>query len=229
MGKTVERIVQERGHTIAGVIDQEGFGYFTGNESDHIDAAIEFSTPETAFENVIECINRGIPVVSGTTGWLDKLDEVRIFCVSQKGAFLYASNFSIGVNLFFKVNKYLAKLIAPYQKDYTPSMAEAHHTSKKDAPSGTAITLAQDIIDAHPSLDGWVNEPSQQANQLGIVSQRVDPTPGTHTVNYQSAIDTLTLQHTAHSREGFAFGAVLAAEWIAGKQGVFTMDDLLAI
>jgi 4-hydroxy-tetrahydrodipicolinate reductase len=222
MGKAIEKIAVERGHSIVGRVDIQ--------TSDQIgagaDVAIEFTQPGAAVSNITQCIEAGVPVVSGTTGWLENLEEVKAVCKKRNGAFFYASNYSLGVNIFFKVNEYLAKLMSG-QTAYDVSVDETHHTQKKDAPSGTAITLAEGIVKNLPRKESWVNGPSNEPNQLVINSFRIDPAPGTHTIRYTSAIDDIEITHTAHSREGFALGAVLVAEWIQGRKGVFTMDDFL--
>lgn len=222
MGQAIERIALERGHTIAGRVDIQTNEKITAGA----DVAIEFTQPEAAVNNITTCLSLGIPVVSGTTGWLSKLDDVKAACRQHDGAFFYASNYSLGVNIFFKVNEYLAKLMAG-QENYDVSVDETHHTQKKDAPSGTAITIAEGIIKNLPRKKLWVNRPPEQKEQLVINSFRVDPAPGTHTVKYKSIIDDIEITHTAHSREGFALGAVLVAEWIRGRKGSFTMDDFL--
>lgn len=222
MGKAIEKIAVERGHSIAGRVDVQTNDKIEAGA----DVAIEFTQPEAAVNNITRCLSLGIPVVSGTTGWLEKLDDVKSVCKEHNGAFFYASNYSLGVNIFFKVNEYLAKLMAG-QESYDVSIDETHHTQKKDSPSGTAITLADGIIKNIPRKKLWVNRPPEQRDQLVINSFRVDPAPGTHTVKYKSIVDDIEITHTAHSREGFALGAVLVAEWIRGRKGTFTMDDFL--
>lgn len=225
MGKTIEGIALNRGHDIyyktSTTLDQD--------KLKHADVAIDFSIPDVAFENITTCFKLGVPVVSGTTGWLERYDDAVKHCNAKQGAFIYASNFSIGVNLFFKLNKTLAKLMAN-QKDYKVSLEEIHHTKKLDAPSGTAITLAEHVLEAS-ALDNWHLEDDVSAEKntksLPITSIREPEVPGTHTVTYDSAIDTIAIKHTAHSREGFALGAVIAAEWLYGKTGVFSMNDVL--
>jgi 4-hydroxy-tetrahydrodipicolinate reductase len=222
MGKAIERIAVERGHTIAGRVDIQTNEKIVAGA----DVAIEFTQPEAAVNNITQCMSLGIPVVCGTTGWLAKLDDVKDTVRKNNGAFFYASNYSLGVNIFFKVNEYLAKLMSG-QQSYDVSVDETHHTQKKDAPSGTAITIAEGILRNLPRKKLWVNRPPEQKDQLVINSFRVDPAPGTHTVKYKSAVDDIEITHTAHSREGFALGAVLVAEWIQGRKGTFTMDDFL--
>lgn len=222
MGHAIENVAVERGHTIAGRVDIQ-----TNDKIEPgADVAIEFTQPAAAVGNITKCLSLGIPVVSGTTGWLENLDEIKAACKKHNGAFFYASNYSLGVNIFFKLNEYLAKLMAG-QEAYDVSVDETHHTQKKDAPSGTAITIAEGIIKNFPRKRLWVNRPPEQKDQLVINSLRVDPAPGTHTVRYKSGIDDIEITHTAHSREGFALGAVLVAEWIRGRKGSFTMDDFL--
>lgn len=227
MGKTIESIAQERGHEITHKFDISNQAELAQISKDEVDVAIEFTQPESAFENIMQCIAQGIPIVSGTTGWLDKWHLVEKACQKHKGGFFYASNYSIGVNIFFKLNQYLANLMNQ-QTHYQVSMEEIHHTEKKDAPSGTAITLAEGILEAIRAKEKWVNEASQEEDTIGIVSKREAGVPGTHSIQYQSDIDNIEIKHTAFSRDGFATGAVLAAEWIQGKQGIFGMDDMLS-
>jgi 4-hydroxy-tetrahydrodipicolinate reductase len=222
MGKAIEKVAVQRGHAIVGRVDVDGKDPITTDA----DVAIEFTQPGAAVDNITRCINAGIPVVSGTTGWLEKMDEVKALVKKHDGAFFYASNYSLGVNIFFKVNEYLAKLMSS-QENYHVSVDETHHTQKKDTPSGTAITIAEGIIRYLPWKTSWVNGQSDTTEKLVINSFRVDPAPGTHTVKYKSAIDDIELTHTAHSREGFALGAVLVAEWLKGRKGCFTMNDFL--
>jgi 4-hydroxy-tetrahydrodipicolinate reductase len=228
MGKTIERIALSRGHQIAGVIDVHNAGDWAQYSRENADVAIEFTQPTAAVNNVRQCIQAGIPVVCGTTGWLSEKPSIDALCLAKGGALLQATNFSIGVNIFFALNKRLAELMSPYEQ-YRPKMYETHHTEKKDAPSGTAITLAEGIIEKHQGIEGWhlVNEEDKPKGSLPITAFRVDPAPGTHQVFYESAIDTIEISHTAHSREGFALGAVIAAEWLHDKKGVFTMHDML--
>ena len=210
MGKAIEQVALQRGHTIAGRVDVGD----TDTIAAGADVAIEFSQPGAAFDNIAKCLAAGIPVVCGTTGWLDQLDEVKDLVKTYDGTFFYASNYSLGVNIFFKVNEYLAKLMAN-QQNYEISIDETHHTQKKDAPSGTAITLRDGIAKYNST------------KPIPINSFRVDPAPGTHNVKYKSAIDDIEIIHTAHSRDGFALGAVLVAEWLKGRKGVLTMNDFL--
>jgi len=223
MGKIIERVALERGHTIAGRIDIDNQNEIATADAD---VAIEFSRPEAAFNNVKRVLERGIPVVCGTTGWLNQKPEAEKICLANNTAFFYASNYSVGVNIFFKVNEYLAKLMNGLN-DYEITMDEIHHTEKKDAPSGTAITLAEGILKNVNRKKTWVNDEAAQASDLLIKSFRIDQVPGTHLVNYSSAIDNIEIKHIAHSREGFAKGAVLVAEWLKDKKGILNMDDFL--
>lgn len=220
MGKMIERLALDRGHKIVAKID---VGDVAVNFSE-IDVAIDFSTPEAAYGNISTCLNNNIPIISGTTGWLSKFDDAVELCEEKKGGFIYASNFSLGVNIFFELNSYLAKMMKNLSQ-YAVSMEEIHHTQKLDAPSGTAITLAEGII-ANSNYQEWKLDKSGN-KQIPITSKRIGDTPGTHTVNYNSQVDSIEIKHTAHNREGFALGAVIAAEWILGKSGVFTMKDVL--
>lgn len=224
MGKTIERIALKRGHDIVGRIDIDNQHEFS---SVIADVAIEFSHPEAAFQNVRQCLDRNIPVVCGTTGWLTRKPEIEALTKQTNGTFFYASNYSLGVNLFFKVNEYLAKMVGSLGSSYDISLDEIHHAEKKDAPSGTAITLAEGILKHVKQKKSWVNTDSSDPNELIIKSFRIDQVPGTHLVKYDSAMDSIEIRHTAHTREGFALGAVMVAEWIQGKKGVLTMDDFL--
>jgi 4-hydroxy-tetrahydrodipicolinate reductase len=228
MGKAIEAVALEKGHQIVFKIDVSNAGDFTQALADQADVAIEFTGPHSAVQNILKCIDYGLPVVSGSTGWLEAWDKVEAACNTKKSTLVYSSNYSIGVNLFFEINKQLAKLMDPYL-NYEVSMKEIHHTEKKDAPSGTAISLAEQIIANIGRKDSWVNDGERHANQINIQSERIDPAPGTHTVAYSSSIDTIEITHTAHTRQGFATGAVLAAEFVANKKGVFTMKDVLGL
>jgi len=228
MGKAIEQIALSRGHQISGKINIDNTEDLVSINSSNTDVCIEFSQPESAFENIKLMLEKGIPVISGTTGWLERKPEIEKICLQQNGTFLTASNFSIGVNLFFKLNSVLAEMMKPYA-DYDVKMEEIHHTQKKDAPSGTAITLAEVILKTHPSKGKWVNHHSDKNEELIIISERTDEVPGTHIVTYTSAIDDIEIKHVAHSREGFAQGAVLVAEWIKDKKGVLNMNDFLKI
>src|SRR6267154_1798821 len=223
MGKAIEGIALQRGHSIAAKVDtREELLKFTGSA----DVAIEFSQPDAVIENLKFCFERNIPVVCGTTGWLEKKNEIETFCNQKSATFFYASNYSLGVNLFFKLNEYLAQLMNG-RGGYEVAIDETHHTQKKDAPSGTAITLAEGIIKNNASKKKWTLTERGNPDELVIHSFRTDPAPGTHLVSYQSAVDDLSIQHIAHSREGFALGAVMVAEWLLGKKGVYSMDDFL--
>ena len=223
MGKTIERIAVQRGHHISAKIDIDNHQELN---TAHGDVAIEFSHPDAAFENVQRCLQRHIPVVCGTTGWLSRKPEIEALCTAHEGAFFYASNYSLGVNIFFKVNEYLARIMNNFP-GYEIEMDEIHHTEKKDAPSGTAITLADGILKHVTRKKKWVNEDTENPEEIAIKSFRIDDIPGTHVVKYNSPIDDLEIRHTAHSREGFALGAVLVAEWIRGRKGALNMDDFL--
>lgn len=226
MGKAIETAALARGHEIVLKIDVNNIDSFTGENISNADVAIEFTSPHTAYDNITKLLQLGVPVVSGSTGWLDKWNDVKDLCIHVNGTLLYASNFSVGVNLFFELNKKLAALMHPY-KEYAVSLEEIHHTEKKDAPSGTAITLAEQVMEVYTEKTKWVNEAPAATDELLIVSKRIDPAPGTHSINYTSDIDDITITHTAHNRQGFALGAVLAAEYIYGKKGIFTMQDVL--
>lgn len=222
MGKMIEQTAIERGHTIVAKVDIDTKDIDFSN----MDVAIDFSMPDAAFNNITDCLNNDVRVISGTTGWLADYTKAVNLCKEKKGAFIYASNFSLGVNVFFELNHQLAEMMKTL-KEYRVSMEETHHTQKLDAPSGTAITLAEGILE-HTDYTAWkLNEASE--NEIPIVSKRIDQVPGTHIINYNSSVDSIELKHTAHNREGFALGAVVAAEWIHGKTGVFTMKDVLGL
>ncbi|WP_372755512.1 4-hydroxy-tetrahydrodipicolinate reductase [Mariniflexile sp.] len=223
MGKTIEQIAIKRGHTVVLTVDKDDEGY----DITKADVAIDFSIPTVAFNNISNCINNNVPVISGTTGWLENYDNAVALCKEKKGAFIYASNYSLGVNIFFELNKTLAKMMSTL-KQYKVTMEEIHHTQKLDAPSGTAISLANDIIANNANFEQWKLDESAEKT-IPIVAKRIAEVPGTHTVNYESEVDTITIEHVAHTRQGFALGAVIAAEWIVGKTGVFTMNDVLNI
>ncbi len=222
MGKMIERTALERGHTIVAKIDigTEDIDFST------MDVAIDFSMPDAAYGNISSCLKQNVPVISGTTGWLERYEDAVTLCEENNGAFIYASNFSLGVNVFFELNRHLAKMMRNL-KQYRVSMEEIHHTQKLDAPSGTAITLAEGVLENSDYTNWKLNDAAE--NEIPIVSKRIDEVPGTHSVDYESAIDSIALKHTAHNREGFALGAVIAAEWIHGKTGVFTMKDVLGL
>ena len=229
MGKLIGELAIERGHQIVAKIDLENQDLRNALDPKTIDVAIEFSQPEAALENIRWAITRGIPVLSGTTGWLAHLPEIEALTLQHQGTFFYASNFSIGVNVFFKVNELLAQLMNE-TNGYQVAIEEIHHTAKKDAPSGTAITLAEGILKHYSQLKTWnlVGENPNSPSSLPITSKRIDPAPGTHHICYTSAIDDLEIIHTAHSRQGFAQGAIQVAEWVLGKKGVLSMDDYLS-
>lgn len=220
MGKVIERIALERGHEI--VLRKSGKDTFEGLEK--ADVAIDFSIPDAAISNISTCLNSNMPVISGTTGWLENYDKMVSLCQEKNGAFIYGSNFSLGVNIFFELNDYLAKIMSKFGQ-YKAAMEEVHHTQKLDAPSGTAITLAKGIID-NSYYSSWALENAKE-DEILIDAKRIENVPGTHTVSYNSEVDTIEIKHIAHNREGFALGAVIAAEWIQGKKGVFTMKDVL--
>lgn len=223
MGKAIEEILIERGHTVVGKINHSP----ETEDMEAAEVAIEFSKPEVAFENIRTLVENQIPVISGTTGWIDRLDEIISLNSEKDSAFLYASNFSLGVNLFFELNDYLSKLMAKYP-EYKAEIEEIHHIRKLDKPSGTAITLGNQIIE-NSGLKNWESDQKSSEEILPIYSVRTDNVPGTHTISYRSEIDDIEIRHTAHSRKGFALGAVLAAEWICGKKGYFTMKDVLGL
>lgn len=220
MGQVIEQVALERGHEI--VLRKSIDDSYAGLENAEV--AIEFSAPDAAVANISESLNNGIPVVSGTTGWLEEYNKMTRLCEEKNTAFIYGSNFSLGVNLFFELNDYLAKMMSKFT-EYKVEMEEIHHTQKLDAPSGTAISLANSIIN-HTNYNNWTLD-NPQANELKIDAKRIENVPGTHTVSYASAVDTIEIKHTAHNRNGFALGAVIAAEWLVGKKGVFTMRDVL--
>lgn len=226
MGKAIEEVALQRGHEIVLKIDQPNLHEFTQENLNKADVAIEFTGPHSAFENVKKCIQFGTPLVCGSTGWTEKLSEIQDLNKNSNNGFVYSSNFSVGVNIFFEVNKKLAALMAPH-KEYEVILEEIHHTQKKDAPSGTAITLAEQILEALDRKKQWVNDLSDNPDDLEIISQRIDPTPGTHSIKYSSVIDDIEIIHTAHNRTGFATGAVLAAEFIATKKGNYSMKEVL--
>ncbi len=223
MGKTIEQIAIKRGHNIVLAVDKDDKDY----DITKADVAIDFSIPDVAFNNISNCLNNNVPVISGTTGWLDKYNYAVNLCKEKSGAFIYASNYSLGVNIFFELNKTLAKMMSAL-KQYNVTMEEIHHTQKLDAPSGTAISLADGIISEHDGFDNWKLDESG-VSTIPITAKRIENVPGTHTVNYESEVDTISIEHVAHNRQGFALGAVIAAEWIVNKTGVFTMNDVLNI
>lgn len=228
MGKAIEEIALQRGHTIVLKIDIDNAADFTKENLAKADVAIEFTGPHSAFDNLKKLMQFGTATVCGSTGWLEKLDEIISDCKKNNAAFLYASNFSVGVNIFFEVNKRLAALMKQHD-DYEIQLTEIHHTQKKDAPSGTAITLAEQVLENIPRKKNWVNHISDNPEELEILSERIDPAPGTHKVSYSSATDDIEIIHTAHTRKGFALGAVLAAEFLKDKKGVFGMKEVLGL
>ena len=228
MGRAIEEIAVSKGHEVVLKIDMDNQDDFTAENLSKADVAIEFTGPHSAVANLKKLFDAGIAVVSGSTGWLDKWEEVKNYCEARNGAFIYASNFSIGVNLFFELNSYLAKLMSNHPS-YDVSLEEIHHTQKKDAPSGTAITLAEQVMEHVETKKQWVNESTGNKEDLFIASKRIDPAPGTHSINYHSGIDDIEIIHTAHNRKGFAGGAVAAAEFLAGKKGIFTMKNVLGL
>ncbi|CAN5211088.1 4-hydroxy-tetrahydrodipicolinate reductase [soil metagenome] len=221
MGKTIEKIAQQRGHEVVLRINENIEDY----NITQADVAIDFSIPTAALNNIMTCCRNKIPVISGTTGWVNDYDKARQTCEEEDSAFLYASNFSIGVNLFFDLNEKLARLMNPF-KEYSVEIEEIHHTQKLDAPSGTAITLAEQII-ANSRMNSWQLDQAGE-NEIPVFAKRIENVPGTHTISYNSTVDTIEIKHTAHSREGFALGAVIAAEWLKDKTGVYTMKDVLS-
>ena len=226
MGKAIEEIAEDRGHSIEHKININNIQALKFINSDDIDVAIEFSQPDAAVDNIKYCLDNGIPCVSGTTGWLDRKEEIEAYCKEKDGSFFYASNFSLGVNLFFRLNQILADMMEQ-QPSYKAKLTEIHHTEKLDAPSGTAITLAEGLIDHLSSKTEWINEPSDEENVIPIISKREPDVPGTHIISYTSDVDKIEIKHTAKSRTGFALGAVLVAEWLLDKKGVFSMNDFM--
>ncbi|MDN3672117.1 4-hydroxy-tetrahydrodipicolinate reductase [Flavobacterium branchiarum] len=220
MGQVIERIALERGHEI--VLKKDQFNTYEGLETANV--AIDFSVPSAAVANISACFNNNVPVVSGTTGWLEHYDEMIALCNEKKGGFISSSNFSLGVNIFFELNEHLAKIMAKFD-NYKVDMEEIHHTQKLDAPSGTAISLAKGVIE-NSNYTNWTLDEAK-STEIHIEAKRIGTVPGTHTVTYNSDIDSIEIKHTAHNREGFALGAVMAAEWLAGKQGIFSMKDVL--
>jgi 4-hydroxy-tetrahydrodipicolinate reductase len=228
MGKAIEEIAVQRGHSIVVKIDENNVADFNQSNMSKADVAIEFTSPHSALDNIKKTLGFGVALVCGSTGWTENLPAVKKQVQDTNGSFIYASNFSVGVNIFFEINKKLAALMAPL-KEYEVILEEVHHTAKKDAPSGTAITLAEQVLESVQRKKKWVNELSDNPEDLEIISQREDPAPGTHHVRYSSPIDDIEIIHTAHNRKGFALGAVLAAEFIQGKKGIFSMKDVLGL
>lgn len=225
MGREIEKILLQRGHEVVLIIDADNASDLNAENLKQIDVAIEFTTPSTAYNNIRRCLECGTAIVSGTTGWTDRLAELQELCRANGGAMFYASNYSIGVNLMFRLNRELARMMNAFN-GYKVTMAETHHTEKKDSPSGTAVTLAEDIIARIDRKQGWVNEPTDDDSLIGIESFRVGMTPGDHSVTYTSEDDVLEIRHSIKNRRTLAQGAVIAAEFLCGKQGVFTMEDL---
>jgi 4-hydroxy-tetrahydrodipicolinate reductase len=233
MGREIEQIALQRGHSILFKIDVDNSNVLQSDEFKQVDVAIEFTSPHSAVNNIKGCVNSGVPVVVGSTGWYNELENVKKYCLEYNGGVFYASNFSLGVNIFFEVNKRLAELMA-LADGYEVAITEIHHTAKLDAPSGTAITIADGLLANYPAKKQWVSVEGEssieaKADDLVIKSLRIDPAPGTHTVEYKSAVDRIEITHEAFSRKGFATGAVLAAEYLNGKKGVYTMADLLKL
>jgi 4-hydroxy-tetrahydrodipicolinate reductase len=233
MGKTIEALALADGLEIALTIDADSTTLLTSGALTHCDVAIEFSRPDTAVENILHCFRAGIPVVVGTTGWLDKLTEVNSACKKHNGALFYASNFSIGVNLFFEINKRLAALMNQHPEYTSVFVHETHHVHKLDAPSGTAISIANQLVHGMERFNKWESHPfndkQESTESLPVYYTREDEVPGTHTVHYSSPVDEIEITHKAYSRDGFARGALTAARWIIGRKGVFTMEDLLSL
>lgn len=228
MGKAIEEIAVSKGHSIVFKFDVSNQHEFTVNNLQLCDVAIEFTSPHGAVDNLKKCFEAGVPVVCGSTGWLADWEVVKADCEAKNGALVYASNYSIGVNLFFELNTYLAKLMSSHT-DYNVMLEEIHHTQKKDAPSGTAITLAEQVLQNITSKKKWVNDISNNKEELEIISERIDPAPGTHKIKYHSPIDDIEIIHIAHNRMGFAGGAILAAEFIASKKGIYNMKQVLGL
>lgn len=226
MGKAIHEIAKQRGHEAVLIIDADNLEDLTPENISKADVAIEFTSPHTALANVLFCLQNKVPVVCGSTGWLEKLEEAKQVAQENHTGLIVASNFSVGVNIFFEVNKRLAGLMAG-QDSYNVTLKEIHHTAKKDAPSGTAITLAEQVLNAVDRKTKWVNEETTNPAELSIISERVDPAAGTHHVKYSSAVDDIEIIHTAHNRSGFALGAVLAAEFLQNKSGFFGMKEVL--
>jgi 4-hydroxy-tetrahydrodipicolinate reductase len=230
MGKEVEKAAIERGHTISIIIDLNNQSDINPEKLKDTDVAIEFSSPDAAFNNILKCFDTDIPVVSGTTGWLDRMEEIRKDCLDHGKALFYAPNFSIGVNIFFKLNRELAKWMNKF-RDYDVSIEEIHHIHKTDKPSGTAMAIADGITENYEPKTSWIVDPVENPsiNQIPIFSKRESMVPGTHIIQWDSEIDSIELTHTAKSRKGFAYGAVIAAEFLKGKEGFYTMEDLMQL
>lgn len=228
MGKAIEAAGLAKGDTFPLIIDLHNPEDFTPEKLRGVDVVIEFTGPHTAVANIKACLDAGVPVVSGSTGWLEQWNEVVQYCEEKDGCLIYSSNYSIGVNLFFEANAWLARMMRQYP-EYRVAMEEIHHTEKKDAPSGTAITLAEGILAERNDITRWVNYAAQESNQLAIISTRIDPAPGTHIIRYSSPIDDIEITHTAHNRTGFANGTLLAAEFTKDRKGIFNMKQVLGI
>lgn len=226
MGHEIESVAIARGHNIGLIVDKDNISDLNAENVRNINVAIEFTTPGTAFENVMKCLRLKIPVVSGTTGWFEDYEKAADFCRETYVSFIHSSNFSIGVNILFRLNSELARFIAEFSA-YKPFIEEVHHIKKIDAPSGTAVTLAKAIADIHPGYAGWTPDTEPVRNKIPVRSVREGSVPGTHTVIWESEIDSLSLRHESKSRKGLAFGAVIAAEHIHSRKGVFTMNDVL--
>ncbi len=227
MGKSIEKMATERGHHISSIVDLDSRERLSEIAPNNTNVVIEFSNPSSAFDNISACLRKKVPVISGTTGWLDQLPNIEALCVAHQGTFLTASNFSLGVNIFFRLNEWLSQVMGQFP-DYKIDIEETHHLQKLDKPSGTAITLAENIIKTHPHYRRWDLNASKE-NDMNIASIRQAEVTGKHVINYHSSIDTIAITHKAHSREGFALGAVLVAEWIQNKKGIFTMNDFIKI
>ena len=223
MGQTIEKIAISRGHEIVLIIDKDSPAY----DISIADVAIDFSIPNSAVDNISNCLNNNVPIISGTTGWLDSFNDMKSLCAQKDGAFIYASNYSLGVNIFFELNNHLAKMMGNLDQ-YNVTIEEIHHKQKLDEPSGTAITLAEGVIEKTKNTK-WELDKATEENSIPITAIRSPEVPGTHTITYDSEVDKIDIKHTAHNRQGFALGAVVAAEWIIGKKGVFTMKDVLGI
>lgn len=228
MGRAIEEAATQRGHEIVLCIGIENLEDFTTENLKKADAAIEFTSPHSAAGNIKKCLDANLPVVCGSTGWLAQWNEIVSYCNEKNSTFLYASNFSVGVNLFFQLNSFLAQMMNLHD-EYDVSIEEIHHTEKRDAPSGTAITLAEQVLQQISRKKQWVNHESNTKEDLVITSKRIDPAPGTHIIRYTSPVDDIEIMHTARNRKGFAAGAVLAAEFIAGKKGIYNMKDVLGL
>ena len=228
MGKAIEEIALQKGHEIKLAISIDNKKDLTIENLQKADVAIEFTGPESAVDNLKVCFDAGIPVICGSTGWLDQWKAVEEYCNKKNGTLLYASNFSIGVNIFFEINRQVAAMMNR-RPEYNITVEEIHHAEKKDAPSGTAITIATDIIEQIKRKTKWMLGAPENENELSVISKRIDPAPGTHIVSYDSVIDSIEIKHTAHNRKGFASGALLAAEFLKGKKGVYSMRDIIKI